>query len=55
MLLINEEQNYFGLRKNINLKDNQLGNIERHRLIEHGKKFGQNERQGLKHKTDVKD
>ena len=43
MLLINEEQNHLRLAETIKTKDNQLGGLERDRLIEHGKKIGVNE------------
>lgn len=36
----NEEQNYFRLKESIRAKDYQLSNIERDRLMEHGKKTG---------------
>ena len=35
-LVINEEQNYFRLKESIRSKDDQLSDIERDRLIEHG-------------------
>ena len=47
--MINEEQNYFRLEEN-KAKDDQLSDIERDRLIEHGKRIGQNTR---KFKTDI--
>ena len=37
-LVINEEQNHFKLKENIRVKDNQLRDIERDRLIEEGKR-----------------
>ena len=58
-LVIKEEQNYLRLKESIQKKDSQLGDIERDRLIEHGKRTGineklkQNERQSLKFKTEV--
>ena len=53
--VINEEQNYFRLKESIRAKDDQLSDIERDRLIEHGKRVGQNERlnKKTKHKTDA--
>ena len=58
-LVIKEEQNYLRLKESIQKKDSQLDDIERDRLIEHGKRTGineklkQNERQSLKFKTEV--
>ena len=40
--------------KNEITSDDQLVDIEIDRLIEHSKMIGQNERQSLKHKTEVK-
>ena len=37
-----EEQNYHILKDSIRAKDDQLGDIERDRLIDHRKKIGQN-------------
>ena len=37
-LVINEEQSHFKLKENIRVKDNQLRDIERDRLIEEGKR-----------------
>ena len=51
--VISEEQNYFRQKESIIAKDNQLSDIKRDRLIEHGHRIGQNERQSLKLKTDV--
>ena len=53
--MINEEQNYFRLKESIRAKGDQLSDIERDRLIEHGKRVGQNERLNTKtkHKTDA--
>ena len=55
ILVINKEQNYFRLKESIRAKDDQLSDIERDRLIEHGKRVGQNERlnKKTKHKTDA--
>lgn len=39
-LMINEEQIYFRLKENIRAKNNQLGAIEKGRLIEHDKRIG---------------
>ena len=53
-LVINEEHNCFMLKESFRAKYNQLGDFERERLIEHGKRIGideilkQNERQSLK-------
>ena len=33
---INEEQNYLRLKESFRIKDNQLGDIERHRTVEYG-------------------
>ena len=38
--MINDKRNYFRLEKNIKVKDDQLGGIERDRLIEHRKGLG---------------
>ena len=54
-LVINEKQNYFRLKGSIRAKDNQLGDIEQNRLLEHGKRIWQNERQHLKLKTNISD
>ena len=53
--MINEEQSYFRLRENIRAKDHQLSEIELYRLIEHGKRIGQNARQSLKLKTGTQE
>ena len=53
--MINERQNYFRLKGSIRAKDNQLCDIEQNRLIEHGERIGQNERQHLKLKTNISD
>ena len=54
MLVTNQEQNYFRLKESIReKKDDQLGNIEQDRLIEHSERMEQNERQNLKLKTDI--
>ena len=37
VLVTNKEQNYFRLKESIGAKDDQLSDIERDRLIEHGK------------------
>ena len=47
--MIHEEQNYFRLEEN-RTKDDQLSDFERDRLIEHGKRIGQNAR---KLKTEI--
>lgn len=39
MLVINEEQNYRSLNESIRTNDSQLGDIERDRLMEHGKRI----------------
>ena len=39
MLEINEEQDYRRLKESIRTKDGQLGDIERGRLIEHGRRI----------------
>ena len=52
-LMINEEQKYFRLKESIRAKDDQLSDNERDRLIEHGKKIGQNERLSLKLMTGI--
>ena len=44
-LVINEEQNYFGLKESMKAKENQLSYIEVYRLIEQVKRVGQNETQ----------
>ena len=60
-LMINEKQNYLSLKASIRVKDTQLGDIERKRLIEHGKRIRineilkQKERQKLKLKSKVED
>ena len=43
--MINEEQNYFGLKESMKAKENQLSYIEVYRLIEQVKRVGQNETQ----------
>ena len=53
ILLINEEENYFRLKESIMAKDDQLSDIGQGRFIEHSERFGQNERQSVKLKTDV--
>ena len=59
MLVIDEDQNYLILKENIRIKDSQLGEIERNRLIKHNRRIGidkilkQNEGQSLKLKTEV--
>ena len=53
--MINEEQSYFRLRENIGAKDHQLSEIELYRLIERGKRNGQNARQSLKLKTGIQE
>ena len=53
------EQNYLRLKESFRTKDSHLGNVERNRLIEHGKKVGtdetieQNEKQSEKLKNEV--
>ena len=53
------EQNYLRLKESFRTKDSHLGNVERNRLIEHGKKIGtdetieQNERLSEKLKNEV--
>ena len=42
-LVINEEKKYLRLKESIRTKDCQQGDIERNRLIEHGKRIGINE------------
>ena len=49
----NEEQNYRILKDSIRAKGDQLGDIERDRLIDHRKKIGQNQRQNLKLQTEL--
>ena len=39
MLVINEEQNYRSLNESIRTNDSQLGDTERDRLMEHGKRI----------------
>ena len=48
-----EERSYFRLKENIRAKDNDLGDIEKDRLIEYNKGMRQNERQSLKLKIKV--
>ena len=52
-LVINEEQNYFRLKKRTRQKDNQLSDIEHDGSIEHVNKIRQNERQSIKLKIEV--
>ena len=58
-LVINEKQNCLQLKKSIRTKDNQLDDIERDRMIEHGKRIKlkeipmYNEKQSLKPKTEI--
>ena len=40
MLVINEEQNYRSLKESIRTNESQLGDIERDKLIGHGKRIG---------------
>ena len=52
-LMINEEQNYFRLKVSIRSPGNQVGGIERGRLIEHIKRISQTYRQSLKFKIKI--
>lgn len=50
--MIKEDQNYFRIKDRIRSEDDQLNNIERERLIEHGKSIRQNVRSALKFVQD---
>ena len=60
MLVINEEQNYRSMKESIRTNESQLGDIERDRLIGHGKRIGideilrDGERQNLNLKYKIK-
>ena len=41
-LVINEDHNYFMVEKSIRAKGDELSDNERNRLIENGKRIGQN-------------
>ena len=47
-LTIKEDQNYFRIKDRIRSEDDALNNIERERLIQHGKRIRQNVRLTLK-------
>ena len=53
-LVINEEENYCRLKKNIRAKYDQFGDIERDKLNKRCKIIQQNKKQSFKIKTKVK-